>query len=184
MRQHLGSNRCTFLWESQTLKLSPLNNTDPPTCSRKRGLSGALTLDPTAQSWDGDEGRWRGVHEGKAEDLGVGVGGGGMDCMRGYYHPSTAARWTADDFCSSKYSLGWGEEEEVEVERNKRRGKKRGDREREKTGISESFTFRLQIFLLLLTITCSPKPLICPKMSCHERKNLIMPHIVIMYTIM
>lgn len=65
---------------------------DPTTCSRDRGLSGALTPDPTSRSWDGDEGRRGGCARVKQRGM-----GGMIDCsrmlgklknMRGYYHPA------------------------------------------------------------------------------------------------
>lgn len=50
--QHLGSNE----YVHATVRI-PNSETEPS--EQERGLSGALTPDPTSWSWDGDQG-WRG----------------------------------------------------------------------------------------------------------------------------
>ena len=158
---------CMLLGEPQILKLNPLNSTvaDPTTCSRERGLSGALTPDPTSLSWDKDEGR-QGVRA-RVRQRGE---GGGIDCprilgklknMRGYYHPAQQPdgeqmTFVLPNICRPR------EEEEIQVERSKSSGKERGGRRKKETGLTESFSFTRQSFLsvdhnMFIKAICAPQ---------------------------
>lgn len=142
--------RAASTWEAldmlQATVRIPNSETEPseqhccwsPTCSRERGLSGALTPDPTSRSWDGDRGQWGVVVEleGKA---GMGKGGGGWENglstgaweaeeYEGVLPPSTAARWTADDFLFFQTLCRLGEEEEDEEDELGRSAGGRGKR--------------------------------------------------------
>lgn len=81
----------------------------------------------------------------------------------GVLPPSTAARWTADDFLFFQTLCRLGEEEEEEEDEL---GRREGEEEK---GLSESFGFTGQLFFPLWIIKRSSNPFVCPNMWCCER---------------
>lgn len=109
---------CKLLWESQTVKLSPLSNTaaDPPHVPERGVFLGHWHRIPPLGPGTGIGAsgglwwNWR-VRQGR------GWGGERMDCprvlgkqrnMRGYYRPAQRPDGQQMTFCSSKHSAGWG----------------------------------------------------------------------------
>lgn len=165
---------CTLLWES----VNALDNTadDSPHVPERRVFLGhwhrILPLGPgmgirASGGVGGVE-----LEAEKGGENGLSTGAWEAEEYEGVLLPGTAARWTADDFCSSKYSAGWG------GKRKNRRWRCRGVKTEGKREGAGGERRRAQVKVLVIhvfivwSVTCSSKLFVCPNMSCQEKEWL------------